>query len=52
VLELNQPLPETARLPAYAFAGQLLGLYTGLRKEQNPDAPRNLTRVVIPDGVD
>jgi glucosamine 6-phosphate synthetase-like amidotransferase/phosphosugar isomerase protein len=46
-LELNLQLPETARLAAYAFAGQLLGLYTGLKKEQNPDAPRNLTRVVI-----
>ncbi len=52
LLELKLDLPDAARLPAYAFAGQLLGLYTGLAKEQNPDAPRNLTRVVILDGAD
>lgn len=50
LLELRLDLPEAARLAVFAFVGQLLGLYTGLAKEQNPDAPRNLTRVVILDG--
>ncbi len=52
LLELKLDLPETARLAAFAFAGQILGLYTGLAKDQNPDAPRNLTRVVILDGAE
>ena len=39
--------PSIARVPAYAFAGQLLGLYTGLKKGLDPDHPRNLSRVVI-----
>ena len=52
IVELNLDLPEAARLPAFAFAGQLLGLYTGLAKQQDPDAPRNLTRVVILDGAE
>ena len=38
---------ETSRLPACAMGGQLLGLYTGLKKGLNPDSPRNLSQVVI-----
>ncbi len=52
VLELKLKVPEVARLAAYAFVGQLLGLYTGLLKEQNPDSPRNLTRVVLLDDAE
>ncbi len=52
MLELKLDMPEEARLAAYAFTGQLLGLFTGLRKDQNPDTPRNLTRVVILDGAE
>lgn len=50
LLELNLEVPEFARLGAYMFAGQLLGVYTGLRKGFNPDNPRNLSRVVLLDG--
>ena len=39
--------PEYARLAACIPWGQLLGLYTGLKKGLNPDAPRNLSQVVI-----
>jgi hypothetical protein len=31
----------------YVFAGQLIGLITGLKKGLDPDNPRNLSRVVI-----
>jgi glutamine---fructose-6-phosphate transaminase (isomerizing) len=51
-LELKLDVPELARLAAYAFVGQLLGFYTGLRKGHDPDAPPNLSRVVILDSVD
>jgi glutamine---fructose-6-phosphate transaminase (isomerizing) len=47
LLELKLDVPEYARLAAYAFAGQLLGFYTGLRKGYDPDSPRHLSRVVI-----
>jgi glucosamine--fructose-6-phosphate aminotransferase (isomerizing) len=47
LLELKLDVPEYARLAAYAFAGQLLGYYTGLRKGFDPDSPRHLSRVVI-----
>jgi glutamine---fructose-6-phosphate transaminase (isomerizing) len=46
-IELGLSLPEIARLVAYVPCGQLLGLYTGLKKGLNPDEPRNLSRVVI-----
>lgn len=46
VVELGFEIPEFARLAAYVFAGQLVGLYTGLGKGLDPDNPRNLTRVV------
>jgi glutamine---fructose-6-phosphate transaminase (isomerizing) len=34
-------------LPAYVLPGQLIGLYTGLKKGLDPDQPRNLSRAVI-----
>jgi glucosamine--fructose-6-phosphate aminotransferase (isomerizing) len=46
-IELDCDLPEYARLAPYVFAGQLMGLYTGLRKGLDPDRPPNLSRVVI-----
>jgi glucosamine--fructose-6-phosphate aminotransferase (isomerizing) len=54
VLELNLPgdsAPESeyARLVAHILPGQLLGLYTGLKKDLDPDQPRNLSRAVILD---
>jgi glutamine---fructose-6-phosphate transaminase (isomerizing) len=47
LLELQLEVPELARLAPYLFAGQLLGLHTGLKKGLNPDSPRNLSRVVL-----
>ncbi len=47
LIELNLDVPELARLAASVFAGQLLGLYTGLAKGMDPDNPRFLSRVVI-----
>jgi glucosamine--fructose-6-phosphate aminotransferase (isomerizing) len=52
VIELNLDVPEFARLAAYAMPGQLLGLYTGLKKGHDPDRPRNLSRVVILNSKD
>jgi glucosamine--fructose-6-phosphate aminotransferase (isomerizing) len=49
LVELNCDAPELARLPLYLLAGQLMGLYTGLEKELDPDNPRNLSRVVVLD---
>ncbi|HZQ21552.1 MAG TPA: SIS domain-containing protein [Terriglobales bacterium] len=49
VIEFGFELPELARLAPYTFAGQLIGLYTGLKKGVDPDNPRHLTRVVILD---
>jgi glutamine---fructose-6-phosphate transaminase (isomerizing) len=46
VVELSLDLPELARLAPALWPGQLLGLYTGLDKGLDPDAPRNLSRVV------
>jgi glucosamine--fructose-6-phosphate aminotransferase (isomerizing) len=40
---------DCARLAACIPWGQLLGLYTGLKKGLNPDSPRNLSQVVILD---
>jgi glucosamine 6-phosphate synthetase-like amidotransferase/phosphosugar isomerase protein len=39
--------PEWSRLAACIPWGQLLGLYTGLKKGLNPDSPRHLSQVVI-----
>jgi len=52
VVELKLEVPEFARLAAYAMPGQLLGLFTGLKKGQDPDRPRNLSRVVILNSKD
>ena len=49
LIELGLELPELARLAAYVFAGQLLGLCTGLKKGLDPDNPRHLSRVVVLD---
>ena len=49
LIELDFELPELARMAPYVFAGQLIGLYTGLKKGLDPDNPRNLSRVVMLD---
>lgn len=49
LVELGLDVPEMARLAPYLLAGQLLGLYTGIRKDLDPDSPRNLSRVVLLD---
>jgi glucosamine--fructose-6-phosphate aminotransferase (isomerizing) len=49
LFELNLDVPELVRLAPYLFAGQLLGLFTGLKKGLDPDSPRNLSRVVVLD---
>jgi glucosamine--fructose-6-phosphate aminotransferase (isomerizing) len=49
LVELSFDVPEYARLPAYIFVGQMLGVLTGLKKGFNPDRPRHLTRVVMLD---
>jgi len=48
-IELGLRVPEFARPTAYTIWGQLYGLYNGLKKGLNPDAPKNLTRVVVLD---
>jgi glutamine---fructose-6-phosphate transaminase (isomerizing) len=52
LVELHLDVPEYARLVASIIPGQLLGLFTGLKKGFNPDQPRNLSRVVILDKED
>jgi len=47
LVELKLEVPECARLAAYLFTCQLLGLYTGLKKGYDIDRPRNLSRAVI-----
>ncbi len=47
LVELNLGVPEYIRLTSYVFAGQLLGLFTGLKKGLDPDRPRNLSRAVV-----
>jgi glucosamine--fructose-6-phosphate aminotransferase (isomerizing) len=50
VVELSLDVEEIARLAASIIPGQLLGLYTGLKKGHDPDRPRNLSRAVILEG--
>ncbi|MCU1297598.1 MAG: hypothetical protein JWO91_1876 [Acidobacteriaceae bacterium] len=50
VVELNLDIPELVRLAAYLFTGQLVGLYSGLKKGLDPDSPRNLSRAVVLNG--
>jgi glutamine---fructose-6-phosphate transaminase (isomerizing) len=52
LVELNAEAPEPARLPLYVLSGQLMGLYTGLAKDLDPDKPRNLSRVVVLEDED
>jgi glutamine---fructose-6-phosphate transaminase (isomerizing) len=47
LIEFNFDLPEVARVAPYVFAGQLIGLNTGLKKGLDPDNPRHLSRVVV-----
>jgi glucosamine--fructose-6-phosphate aminotransferase (isomerizing) len=47
LIEMRLTVPEYARLAAYAVWGQLIGVYTGLKKGLNPDSPKNLSRVVV-----
>jgi glucosamine--fructose-6-phosphate aminotransferase (isomerizing) len=47
LIELRLDVPEFARLAPYALVGQLLGLYTGLKRGLDPDRPRHLSRVVM-----
>ena len=49
LVDLNLDVPEFLRLAPSLVPGQLLGLYTGLRKGLDPDSPRNLSRAVILD---
>jgi glucosamine--fructose-6-phosphate aminotransferase (isomerizing) len=49
LFELSVDGPEFARLAPSLAPGQLLGLYTGLKKGLDPDSPRNLSRAVILD---
>jgi glucosamine--fructose-6-phosphate aminotransferase (isomerizing) len=49
VFELGLELPELATLAPFIVPAQLLGCLTGIKKGLNPDAPKNLTRVVLLD---
>lgn len=49
LVELAIDLPELIRLAPSLIPGQLLGLYTGLKKRLDPDSPRHLSRAVILD---
>jgi glucosamine--fructose-6-phosphate aminotransferase (isomerizing) len=49
LVELAIGAPELIRLAPSLVPGQLLGLYTGLKKGLDPDSPRHLSRAVILD---
>jgi glutamine---fructose-6-phosphate transaminase (isomerizing) len=49
LIELDFSGNELALLAPYVVPIQLMGFFTGLRKGLNPDAPKNLSRVVILD---
>ena len=49
LIEFDFELPELVLQAPYIFAGQLMGLCTGLKKGLDPDNPRNLSRVVVLD---
>jgi glucosamine--fructose-6-phosphate aminotransferase (isomerizing) len=50
-IDLCLQSPEYVRPAAFAIWGQLYGVYYGLKKSLNPDAPKNLARVVtLTDG--
>jgi glutamine---fructose-6-phosphate transaminase (isomerizing) len=50
LIELKLSVPEIVSTAAFVVWGQLLALYTGLKKGLNPDEPRHLSRVVILNG--
>jgi glucosamine--fructose-6-phosphate aminotransferase (isomerizing) len=52
LIETKLDVPEIARMGPYLFSGQLMGLYTGLKKGLNPDQPRHLSRVVLLNELD
>jgi len=47
LVDLAMDAPEITTLAPMLVTGQLLGLYTGLKKNLDPDSPRNLSRAVI-----
>jgi glucosamine--fructose-6-phosphate aminotransferase (isomerizing) len=47
LVELSVDGPELVQLAPSLVPGQLLGLYTGLKKGLDPDSPRNLSRAVV-----
>jgi glucosamine--fructose-6-phosphate aminotransferase (isomerizing) len=49
VFELGFDVPELATVAPFVVPAQMLGCFTGLKKSLNPDAPKNLSRVVILD---
>ena len=49
VFELSFDGPELATLAPFVALAQLLGYFTGVKKNLNPDEPKNLSRVVILD---
>jgi len=49
VFELGFDGPELAALAPFIVPAQLLGCFTGVKKNLNPDEPKNLSRVVILD---
>ena len=49
VFDLGFDGPELSTLAPFAVPAQMLGFFTGIKKNLNPDSPRNLTRVVILD---
>jgi glucosamine--fructose-6-phosphate aminotransferase (isomerizing) len=49
VLELGLDGPELAMVAPFVVPAQLMGFFTGVKKNLNPDEPKNLSRVVILD---
>src|SRR5271157_1961677 len=49
VFELGFDGTDVARLAPYLVPAQLLGFFTGTKKNLDPDNPKNLTRIVILD---
>jgi glucosamine--fructose-6-phosphate aminotransferase (isomerizing) len=47
--ELNAEVEEVALIAAFVIPAQLLGFFTGIKKGFTPDAPPNLSRVVLLD---
>ena len=49
LFEIGFDGPELATLAPFIVLAQLLGYFTGIKKNLNPDEPKNLSRVVILD---